>query len=48
MMCEFPNENKECNITCQYYHTCTRSEYKKKEVKEDGGCKVDQDMHRPV
>lgn len=33
MKCDF-NKEKECNIRCQYYHTCTRSEYKKKEKEE--------------
>lgn len=28
MKCDFDAE-KECNIRCQYYHTCTRSEYRK-------------------
>ena len=32
-MCDFDKE-KECNIMCQYYHTCTRSEYRKKEQVE--------------
>ena len=36
MKCGFPNENKECNIYCEYYHTCTRGEYRKKEEKEHG------------
>ena len=37
MKCGFPNRyNKECDIRCEYYHTCTRSEYYKKERQEDG------------
>ena len=39
MKCAFPNEDKECNIRCIHYHTCTRSEYKQKEGKEDGNKK---------
>ena len=38
MKCSFyKREQKECNLHCQYYHTCTRSEYRKKESKEHGG-----------
>lgn len=36
MKCSFLDKRgKECNIYCQYYHTCTRSEYKKKERQEE-------------
>ena len=35
MKCGLSKEDKECDIKCQYYHTCTRSEYRKKEY-EDG------------
>lgn len=27
-------DGKKCNIRCQYYHTCTRSEYRKREQAE--------------
>ncbi len=37
MKCGFANKNKECNIKCEYYHTCTRSEYNKKESADNGG-----------
>ena len=38
MICPFNSEKmKECNIRCQYYHTCTRSEYRKKEGQDNGG-----------
>lgn len=36
MKCGFPKQDKECNVRCEYYHTCTRSEYRKKEEQEDG------------
>ena len=37
MKCGFSNKwDKECNIKCEYYHTCTRSEYNKKESREHG------------
>lgn len=36
MKCSFTNQNKECNIKCQYYNTCTRSEYQKKEGNQHG------------
>ena len=28
MNCSF-GEEKECNVRCQYYHTCTRSVFRK-------------------
>lgn len=36
MKCSFDKreeykKQKDCNIRCQYYHTCTRSEYIEKE-----------------
>ena len=38
MKCQFPNDkDKECDMNCKYYHTCTRSEYKKKEGQVNGG-----------
>ncbi len=39
MKCGFTNKDKDCDIKCQYYHTCTRSEYRQKEGKEDGNKK---------
>lgn len=37
MICPFNSEERKvCNDMCQYYKTCTRSEYRKKESKEDG------------
>ena len=47
MKCSFANKRgKECDLHCQYYHTCTRSEYYKKERQEDGKQKNvhDEDM----
>lgn len=36
MICPFEKEKmKECNIRCKYYHTCTRSEYRKKGERND-------------
>jgi hypothetical protein len=48
MKCGFTNKDKECNIRCEYYHTCTRSEYNKKESREHGGSKVDKTKRRNV
>ncbi len=49
LTCPFRTGNgKECDMKCEYYHTCTRSEYRKKESKEDGRCKVDKDNDRCV
>ena len=48
MKCGFTNKDKECNLHCEFYHTCTRSEYYKKEDREDGRGKVDKNMHRPI
>ena len=44
--CQFPQEDKDCDIKCQYYHVCTRGEYyntyvrnPKKESNKDGNKK---------
>ena len=38
MKCDF-NKEKECNIRCQYYHTCTRSVFRKQEQEKTGKSK---------
>ena len=40
MKCSFDRKGKkECDLKCEYFHTCTRSEYQKKEGNENGNKK---------